>query len=157
MGFLHHVKSAADSVNGNGVKVSIQASHPSRQTPFSVRVRAAMGEKSLKIKRVYIKIEGQEMVVAKGVEVAKRCGNKVKVAYEDLERVESTFAQEVTIAGAQILQANGTYQWEAEYRLPPDAIPSYRGRNARHEWRIQAGLDVAGNSQDSGWMSLEIR
>ena len=156
MGFLDKLKSVATAALGAGAKVYVEVFNPSRQNPFPVRVKAVVGEQDLKIGRVYLKVEGLETAVVRSVPVARQWGGKVEVAHEDVTRSEQTFRQEMNIAGPQVLSANQGYEWEAEVQLPFCSLPSYMGRNARHEWRISAGLDTAGNDPDSGWVTIEI-
>ena len=67
-----------------------------------------------------------------------------------------TFYDKVPVAEAQALEAGGKYQWDVEIALPGDGTPSLENDEERHEWRMFAGLDRAGNDPDSGWVTVEV-
>jgi hypothetical protein len=78
-------------------------------------------------------------------------------AHRRVETVRASYQTvnfEITIANAQELEANQSYEWEAEIELPSNAPAVYKGRYCLHTYRAFAGLDCFGNDPDSGWIDL---
>jgi hypothetical protein len=95
-------------------------------------------------------------VVVKDVEIARQVGETVQTVREDIEKTTAVHDQKIEVAPAQTLKANEEYDWETTVTLPQSALPTYLGVTARHEWKLQAGLDVPGNDPDSGWITIEL-
>ena len=144
MSFMDKLKNAVSSITGGGAKVSVTVDKPSREVPFTVKVKATVADQDLPISRVYVKLSGLEKVVVHNV----RDGDFT----HDVTDSNNTFEQEFNIAEAQTLKAKQEYEWEAQVEFPKNAPPSYQGRNATHELRVLAGLDAKGNDPDSGWI-----
>jgi hypothetical protein len=143
-------------VTGGGARVSVEAVEPARGGPFQVRIHAAVADANLPIGGVYLKIASLETVVVKDVEIARRVGEKLETVREDIEKTTTVHDQKIEVAGQQTLTANEEYDWETTVTLPGDALPTYLGMTARHEWKILAGLSVPGNDPDSGWVTIEL-
>ena len=153
MGFFDKLK---NMITGGGAKVTLEAGEPRRGGPFPVKIRAEVSDADLEIRKAYLKVAGVENVVIKDVEVARKVGEKVEVARENLERNTSTYEQLIEVAGAQTLKAKQMYEWETSVVIPGSVLPTFRGVNARHEWKLLAGLEVSGNDPDSGWVTIEL-
>lgn len=153
MGFFDKLKKF---VTGGGAKVSVEAVEPARGGPFPVRIHAAVADQDLAIGGVYLKIASLETVVVKDVEIARQVGEKLETVREDIEKTTTVHDQKIAVAGPTTLKANEEYDWETPVTLPGDALPTYLGITARHEWKILAGLDVPGNDPDSGWVTIEL-
>jgi hypothetical protein len=153
MGFFGSLKNL---VTGGGVKVSLEAINPARGQPFTVRVSAEVGEADCAINKVYLHLRGSEKVEVPDVEIAEKNGDKIEVHKRAISREENTFHTELTLAPASVLAAGQTYHWETQVNLPADALPSFTGKHAKHEWYLLAGLDMRGNDPDSGWVAVEI-
>jgi hypothetical protein len=158
MGIFNKLKSIANSVTGGGAKVSMEiTSEPSLSQPFGVRVTAAVDGADLSVKRVYIKVQGTESVKARNVGVSEYVNGQTQTRYKDVDYNEVSFERDFDVAGAQNLSAGQTYTWEAE--IDPsnyDMLPTYKGKLARHEWQLQAGLDASGNDPNSDWVNVEL-
>lgn len=148
MGLFNKLKNAVNSITGGGAKVSVLVDSPSREAPFTVQVKAVVADQDLTISRVYVKLSGLEEVVVHNV-------RRENFTHDEHESA-TTFEQEFVIAGEQTLQAKQEYAWEAQVEFPKGCPPTYRGRNAKHELRILAGLDAPGNDPDSGWLILAV-
>ncbi len=153
MGIFSKLK---NMITGGGAKVTIEAVEPALRQPFTVKINVVVSDADLKIKRVYLKIAGEETVVVKDVEIARRTGDEVEVDREDVEGSTITHEQEIEVDGEQTLEAKKEYNWETQVSLPDSVLPTYRGLSAAHEWRVFVGLDVTGNDPDSGWVELEM-
>ncbi len=149
MALFSKIKQAVQSVTGGGAKVFLTiATPPSRQQPFHVQVKALVADSDIKPARVYVAVES--------VETAK-VSAFVENRNQEFTGTATIFQSSFNIAGAQDLKAKQEYSWEGDVQLPPNVLPTYRGRNAQHEWRIKAGLDLPGNDPDSGWVPIEIQ
>ena len=143
-------------ITGGGATVTLEAVDPSLTQPFKVTINAVVGDADLAIKRVYLRIAGEENVVVRDVQIAKTFGDEVRVEREDVGGSAVTFEDEVEVAGEQTLEANQEYTWETEISFPEGNLPTYRGTIASHEWKLFAGLDARGNDPDSGWVDIEL-
>lgn len=167
MGFFDKLKSAANFVTGGGAKVSVDVIGATTQGPFDVCVRVTEVTANMNIDAVYVLVRSTEEVDVDGDKVARELQENSKstnpadpvqaTRVGRLTDEEQTSYQRVTIAGAQALVAGQTYEWTGQVTLPSDALPTYRGRSARHTWYIQAGLDKTGNDPDSGWVDFRVR
>ncbi len=170
MGFMDKLKQMKNFVTGGHAKVFLEIVEPSLDEPFTLKVKAVVGDAPVKVARVYGYIKGSERVTIENVKVSEEhtevvaedeygdgevVDREVEVGHRDVSRTKQTAYVEVNIAGAQELEANQEYTWEAEVKIPADSLPTYDGFNATHFWFAQAGLDVAGNDPDSGWIKFE--
>jgi hypothetical protein len=127
-----------------------------RGRPFKVQIKAVVGESECKINKVYLKVRGVEHVKVPNVEVAEKKGDVIESRRKTIQHQENTYELDQDIAPETLLQAGQTYTWETEVDLPKEVIPTFTGKNARHEWRLMAGLDMRGNDPDSGWVDIHI-
>ncbi len=153
MGFLGKL---VNFVTGGGAKLTLEAIEPSRAGPFKVRIHATVGETALESQGVFLKVAGVETVRVKDVEVAKKTGDRIEAVKEDIERSAATYEQRIQVAPSQPLPAKSEQDWEATVTLPAGVLPTYRGSNAKHEWKVLAEIEVPGNNPDSGWVVLEM-
>ncbi|MEI8631791.1 hypothetical protein P4S72_06145 [Vibrio sp. PP-XX7] len=155
MGFFDTLKAMKNAVTGGAAKVSFDCDTLSYTEPFKATVRAQIGDANVNASRVYILIEGYEKVQVPDVDVVYDVEDGTTE-----RRVETVYAShktvdlEVTIADAQELEANQSYEWEVELELPSDAPSIYEGRFCQHTYKAFAGLDCFGNDPDSGWIEL---
>ena len=157
MGLLDKLKSMKNAITGGGATVRLEVGSAVRGTPFPVRVMATVGDADLKIDNVYVNIDGLE-TTEMDVEVeAKDEKQTIRKNIEKKLKEASTYHQEVVLAGAQTLNAKHEYVWEGTIQLPASALVTYKGVNARHEWRILGALSVTGNDPDSGWVTIEVQ
>lgn len=156
MGFWDKVKSVTNMVTGNSAKVYLEFVEPSLEEPFKVLIHAQVKDADISINNVYLRIRGVEHVIAPDVDMVREADGSVERYHENVEHSEETYETEMIVAGAEELEGNETYTWEAEVQLPPNALPTYLGRNAKHEWFFYAGLDMRGNDPDSNWVACEI-
>jgi len=153
MGLFSDLK---NMITGGGATVTLEVIEPALEAPFTVRVQADIGDADCAIKRVYLQLCGTETVEVPDVEVAKRQGEATIIERETVRTSVTTADFTVDLAPADTLKANQRYTWESEITLPPDCLPTYRGRLATHGWQIKAGLDMRGNDPDSGWQEIEL-
>ncbi|MBF0187254.1 MAG: sporulation protein [Magnetococcales bacterium] len=147
MGFFDGLKSMTNAITGGAAKVDLEVLDPTVRGPFTVVVRALVGDADLEINRVYVKVCSEEEVEPRGVYDAE--GNELEIEVQ-------TFAAEYEVAGAATLPAGSEHEWAVEIELPEGCQPSYKGPNAEHEWEFFAGLDAFGNDPDSGWIDVEV-
>lgn len=156
MGFWDKVKSVGNMITGNSAKVYLEFVEPTLEGPFKVIVRAQVSDADININNVYLRIRSEEYVCAPDVDLVREADGDIERYHENVEHTETTYETEMIIGGAEELEGNQEYTWEAEIELPPNAMPTYLGRNAKHEWFFYAGLDMRGNDPDSNWVACEI-
>lgn len=156
MGIMDKLKAMKNAVTGGGAKVQLEAVNPTKGSPFTVKVRATVGDADLKIDKVYVNVAGVETIeIDVPVEEKDEKQNVVKKT-ERKSAETNTHNAEIVLAGAQTLTAKQEYQWEGTVQLPETASSTYSGVNAKHEWKLLAGLSTFGNDPDSGWITVEI-
>ena len=153
MGFFNKLK---NYVTGGAAKVTVEAVEPFRGGPFRVKIHAAVEDSEIPIEQVYLKIVSLETVVIKDVEIARQVEEKMETVRQDIEKTTTSHDQRIEVAGQQVLQANQEYDWETTVTLPDNALPSFYGITAKHEWKILAGLSTSGNDPDSGWIVVNL-
>ena len=140
MGFFKDLK---NKVTGGGATVRLTLPTARRGQPTQVQVQAT-AKANGKVNGVYLLVRAVENAEWKE-ENEKR--NVTKTSYET----------KVTIAGAQDIKDGETYDWNGVLELPSNVQPTFRGQMITHTWEVQAGLDMAGNDPDSGWVTLEVQ
>ncbi|MEA1928972.1 MAG: hypothetical protein U9N73_12270 [Candidatus Auribacterota bacterium] len=153
MGFFDKMK---NFVTGGAADVTVEAIEPNLGGPFLVKIHAAVEDTDIPIKKVYLKVVSLETVVVKEVEMARIIDEKMETVREDIEKTTTVHDQKIEVAGEQTLKANEEYDWETTVTLPDNALPSFIGITAKHEWKILAGLDASGNDPDSGWVLIHL-
>lgn len=154
MGLFNKLK---NMITGGGAKISLEVlSQPVRGETFDVRIRAEVGDSDLVVRKVYVRVIGEEEVRVPNVEIASRFNDEIRAATETVSRTSHTFDATFDAAPSQTLSARQHYQWDITLGVPGDAPPVYFGQLARHEWKIMAALDVSGNDPDSGWFALPM-
>ena len=158
MSFFSKIK---NFVTGGGAKVSLDVvGKAERGSALLVRVTADVGDADLDIDHAKVKIIASEKVSIPNVEVANKVANETDeddpTDKKTVRHSERTFDRDKNLTTATTLNANETYTWEAEIDIPSDALPTFRGRNAKHEWSVMAFLAVRGNDPDSGWVEFDV-
>jgi hypothetical protein len=151
MGLFDKVKAAKNFVTGGGAQLSVQIGQAVPGAPVPVMVSAQVGSAPLSVNQVYVRVRGEE-IIQMTVRDRDDPGDRDRIN----ERTE-TFDQTFQITGPLQLEANSQAQWQGQFQLPPNAAPSYIGRNARHVWSVMAALDIRGNDPDSGWVEFHMR
>jgi hypothetical protein len=155
MGLFDKVKAMKNAVTGGAAKVYLDVEELSVDSPFKVSVRAQTGDAPVKISRVYVKILGYEEVNVPDVDVIYDEDGDERRRVENVRAECTTVDLEITIADAQELAANESFEWEVEVELPRHAQAIYRGEYCQHIYKAFAGLDCFGNDPDSGWIELD--
>lgn len=150
MGFFDKIKSAVNMVTGGAATVTMEVGPCGEAETYPVRVKVVVASADLPIERVYLVVEGIETVKYK---------IKEQNSDEETEKTlsETTFRTEVNIAPAQSLLAGKEYLFEGSFALSMDVQKTYCGKNARHEWRVYAGLDTKGTDPASNWTIFDRR
>ena len=154
MGLWDKIKQAKNFVTGGGADVSMNfdSAEVKLGESFKVTVTAVVKDTPLKMDKAYLKIRARETVEAKD-----RDHHNGKSTTENVRNSVNTWTHEMSITGAEQLEANESYTWEASVEIPASNNPTYRGRNAWHEYEVFAGLDVPGNDPDSGWKQITVK
>ncbi len=161
MGFLNKLKSAKNLMTGGGAKVTLEAPEPTLCAPFEVVVRASIADADVKVSRVYLRVRSVEEVrlpdvpvpVEEMIDGERRIVGTERREYSDKATL---YSADYDIGEAETLEAGSERAWDALIELPEDALPTYHGHRASHQWQFYAGLDARGNDPDSGWVTVEI-
>ncbi|WP_309400323.1 hypothetical protein [Cerasicoccus maritimus] len=156
MGLFDKVKSMKDAVTGGGAKVFAQAEAPVLGQPFTVTITASSTGADVKYDRVYLKVRGIEYIDMHDNVSFSHDGQSHNKSVH-IKKSTTTFEQEFNVAPAGVLPGSATEGWTIDVQLPENAMPSFRGRYARHYYAIFAGLDCFGNDPDSGWIELHMQ
>jgi hypothetical protein len=151
MGFLDKLK---NYVTGGGAKVTLQVGEVAPGRPIPVVVRAQVEGAPVKASKIYVAVRAVETVdlIHRDRDASAHAGDRDRV-----HDTETTFSKEFVIHGPVELAAGSKHEWQGEIQIPQSAQPSYRGKHAKHEWSVLAGIDVSGNDPDSGWVAIEVR
>ena len=154
MGFLDKLKSIGRGITGGGASVQLRVGgQAALGHPIPVQVTATVEGAAIKAAKIYVAARAVETIDCVVRDRDSAGGN-------DRDRVhvtENTYSQEFVINGPVELAANSQHEWRGEIVLPTSAPPSYRGKNAKHEWSLLAAIDVTGNDPDSGWIEIQVR
>lgn len=156
MGFMDKLKSMKNAITGGGAKVHLDVVNPTKNAPFTVKVQATIGDADVKIDKVYVNVEGVETIEMEVPVVEKDAKPDAPAKSERKSAEAKTYQKEIVLAGPQTLKAKQQYAWEGTVQLPETALATYKGVNAKHEWRLMAALSTFGNDPDSGWISIAI-
>lgn len=154
MGFFDKVKAMKNTLTGGGAEVFLTSENVSFDEPFQITVKAHVKDAPIKINRVYIELKSFEEIEVPDFDVVYESDGEEHRRVEIVEKREETLNLELTIADAQELDANESYEWTVDVELPSHARPFYRGKYCQHYYTAMAGLDAFGNDPDSGWVEL---
>jgi hypothetical protein len=152
MGFLDKLKSIGRGITGGGASVQLRVGQAALGAPIPVVVTAHIEGAAIKASKIYVAVRAVETV-----DLVHRDRDGGGNDRDRVHQTEVTFSQEFVIHGPVELPPNSQHEWRGEVMLPTGAPPSYRGKNARHEWSVLAALDVSGNDPDSGWTEIQVR
>ncbi|MBM3463676.1 MAG: hypothetical protein FJX76_16380 [Armatimonadetes bacterium] len=155
MGIMDNLKSIANYFTGGGAEISMEVPRAARAgEPLPVVVHATIGDVSVRASRIFVAVRAVETIDAHythGI-LENRPGSKSPV------HVTTTmYSHDFPVLGAIELPAGSTHTWYVDVVLPPDAVPTYLGKHARHEWMVSAVIDVAGTDPQSQWTPIFVR
>jgi hypothetical protein len=148
MGFFSNLK---NKITGGSATVNIQVPSVVRGQPASVRIEVT-AKADGKVNGVYLLINAVETCEVKDTD-----WNGTKHTTEIVRGRKTSYENKLTVAGGFDMKAGQVYNFDARVELPTNTNPSFDGKMIEHEWAIQAGLDMAGNDPDSGWIKFEVR
>jgi len=154
MGFLKKLKGAVSKLTGGGANVTVFVNGNDIKETLNITINAEVKDNSLEVKKVYLWIKSVEKI-----DIPKNSlpQNLRETANFGLTLSNDRFPKkEFIVTEAQKLEAKKTYTWNIDIKLDDEAIPSYKGHFANHEWLFYAGLDVKGNDPDSGWQKFDL-
>jgi hypothetical protein len=152
MGFFSKL---VNKITGGGAKVIVTADSPKLTGPFKVNVKAVVSDNDLKIEKAYLYLRSIEKTRVRNVDFPATATQSSQK--RDVNGEEEVSKTEFVVAPAQTLTGKQEYDWSVEIQLPPNALPTYTGKNAWYDWEILAGLDAPGNDPDSGWVKIDVR
>ena len=148
MGFFSNLK---NKITGGGATVNISVPSVVRGQPATVGIEVT-AKADGKVNAVYLLINAVE-----SCEVKDTDWNGTKHTTETVRGRKVSYENKITVAGPFELKTGQVYNFEGRIELPTSTNPSFDGKIIEHEWAIQAGLDMAGNDPDSGWIKFEVR
>ena len=155
MGFLKKLKGAVSKLTGGGAKVTVFVNGNDIKETLNITINAEVKDNPLEVKKVYLWLKSVEKI-----DIPKNSlpQNMRETANFGLTLSNDRFPKkEFIVTEVQKLEAKQTYTWNIDIKLDDEAIPSYKGHFANHEWLFYAGLDVKGNDPDSGWQKFDLR
>ena len=155
MGIFDKVKSFTKKLTGGSAKVFVEADLIKFGEPFEVRIKAIIQDEPINIDRVYLNVVGLEEVQVQDVDTQHDSSGQSRTRVEHVHLAHETYVNELNATGPMNLVATMTYDWRVEVTIPANSPPIYLGKYARHTYRVRAGLDMAGNDPDSGWVELK--
>ncbi|MCP4325838.1 MAG: sporulation protein [Alteromonadales bacterium] len=155
MGFFDKMKAMKNAVTGGAAKVYLECEELSYDDPFKVTIKAQTGDATVKVDNIYLLIEGREEVEVPDVDVVYDEDGDEHRRRERVYASCTSISLRIKVADQQELEANQSYEWEVDVKLPENSPKIFRGRYAEHGYRAQAGLDCFGNDPDSGWIELD--
>jgi hypothetical protein len=147
VGFLSNLK---NSVTGGAADVQVQCPAVQRGTPVTVQIHA-QAKGNANVAGVYLLVRAMERAT-----VSDREWEDGRSYTETINATHTSFEHRLPVAGPFQMVEGQQGQWQAQLHLPQNVGPSMQGHMISHEWSIQAGLDMAGNDPDSGWITIQV-
>jgi len=147
MGFLSNIK---NKMTGGAATVSVVAPAMQRGRTATIQI-TAMAKSNAKVSSVYLQV--------RAVESAQLRDHDFEDGQSRTEIVSghrTSFETKITVAGAQQLEDDKSYEWIAQLEIPTNVNASFNGRMIEHRWEILAGLEMSGNDPDSGWQPINV-
>ncbi|HAA13529.1 MAG TPA: hypothetical protein DCE41_18285 [Cytophagales bacterium] len=157
MGLFDKIKQAANFVTGGGATVTISGLDQTitRGEEISITVHVTVKDANLNARKVYLEIRSRENLDLPNFRFNDEEGNYVT---RSVNEQHESFHQEVVVMPTEMeLEGGESYEWEGKFTIPESAQPTFHGKFIRHEWQIQAGIDVRGNDPDSNWQTVLVK
>lgn len=159
MGIFDQLKKLKNYIAGSGAQLHVELDNSAvhNEGRVFVTVYCQVKEHDLLIDKLYLKLKAEEIVRYRDNNYSGTSNNRARHTGGTNKRAYAvTFKNELIIDKNFRLDANGEYEWQAEFRIPSNIPGTYRGINAQHEWQVLAGLSKKGNDPDSGWVKFEV-
>lgn len=154
MGFFDNLKKIKNYITGSGAELHIAIDNSTLSTEGVVRVKilCQVKDHDILVDKLYVKLKAEEIVRYRDHGSSHHSGGHVRKTGGSMKTAYATTHQEEIIVDQNFrLDQGGEYEWNAEFLIPADIPGTYNGINARHEWKILAGLSKKGVDPDSGW------
>ena len=157
MGIFDKLKKLKNYISGSGAEIHLVVDPASVLNDGMVKIKilCQIKEHDILVDKLYVKLKAEERVRYRDRGTTRGSNHRVrhgstKTAYA------TSYSEELIIDTNFRLDANGEYEWDAEFMIPSNVPGTYRGINATHEWQILAGLSKKGNDPDSGWVIFDV-
>lgn len=117
----------------------------------------ASAKDDCKIKKVYLHIKCEETYKKRETTTTTDSNGNTTTTSRDVTKYYSHFTKELVLAEDILLRKDSEEKWLAEFEIPVDALPSFKGKDCHMAWKVFAGLDMPGNDPDSGWVSFYVQ
>lgn len=168
MSFWSSLQSAIEVVSGNTVKVQLEGER-SRVAPgerVTVRIICTAGAHTVKARALELHVVAREKCVLPAPPVPSATGaggpigalGAAELAVLALPPKSDvvTYQSKVVVAPSLEFVPGQRRVFEGTFVVPPEALPTYRGKRASHEWTIEARLDVFGADPTSGPYGIAV-
>lgn len=141
MGFLSKLKNTIGQLAGTTANVQMQVSNMQAHRGDSIAVMIAVNATGqLTANGVFLELVGMETleyeyeVTDSSSSTSKRRGTKCNETYRQ---------RDTLLAGGLVLNQGETRQFQGTIQIPHNALLSYNGVEARHEWKIRGIVEVS--------------
>jgi hypothetical protein len=142
MGFFDKIAKGVSGVVGAGGNIDLSLNKDTFQRGEPVEFQFTINATNdVKARAVKVRLSAEEHVQ---VQFQDRQEGSSSYQTRTEEQWEETFKQEVQVGGAMELKEGESYDFSGSINIPPDAPPTYRGRNANHTWKFRAYVDKGG-------------
>lgn len=155
MSIWKKIQSFTDKITGKSALVQLQIDGNSMKAPFVVRVTVSVSDSPITIRKVAVRLKSEETIIARNVNLHNPMVSHGK--RRDVKQQEILFQSESNLSIESLsLEANQNYEFEGEFVLSKEAMPTYKGRNATHQWYVQAYIDTLGSNPSSEWVQFTV-
>ncbi|WP_437649905.1 hypothetical protein [Sorangium sp. So ce362] len=168
MGFWDSVRTTVDRVTGSAANVSLEM-EPQFVVPgqtISVHITIKNGPAALDVRAVLLEVKSVEEIELPRnaswanvlADAAAKSGPKprAQATPQVARHSETTFEAKVAVTPGMTLSPGEERKFKGTFRLPIGVQPSYKGKYAKHDWRLRARLDVLGIDPSTAWLSFRV-
>lgn len=157
-------KKVKNAVTGGSADVLIRAPKTLiLGEPFSVEVGVHVGDMPIESKGIYVQLHATESIdlpwrkILRSDEFRRRPDTPLILRRDDLEYNEVIEKHRWTLAAGSFLPAGAHFEFEREIDLSPGVPTSYRGKNARLDWALNAYVHLSFAKPKSEWHAVHVQ
>ena len=153
MGIFDAFKQVTSFLTGSGAEVSIVLNQAflGAESRLPVTIFCKVKEFEILVDELYLEVQAIETT-----RVKMNSGNPKHQHTVKKTLTAITYDRKIIIDSNFRLDPNAEYQWESEIVLPEIRLATYKGINARHEWKVRAGISKKGTDPLSPWVFFTV-
>lgn len=153
MGIFDAFKQVTNYLTGSGAEISLILNQQfiGSESRLPVTIYCKVKEFEILVDELYLEITAIETT-----RVRINSGNPKHQSTSKKTLTAVTYDRKVIIDSNFRLDPNADYQWESEIVLPELRLATYKGINARHEWKVRAGISKKGTDPVSPWVFFTV-